>query len=227
MFNPFPDHALSANEEIRPTPAWFALRVRPRHEKRISDGLRYLGHAVFLPQYRSTRRWSDRHKEVSFPLFPGYAFCQIEVGQHWRLVRVPGVLGIAGFGKTPVPLAPHEVAFLQSIANLGLAAAPWPGLVFGSQVRLVGGPLRGLEGRLLTTRGAHRLVVDVALLRRSVAVEIEREWIAAVRPRGVQLSDVSPACPAPLPPARETAPVIRSRLRVHGRPRSFFPASSY
>ena len=42
--------------------AWFALTVKPRHEKAVAEVLRGKGLEVFLPLYRSRRMWSDRVK---------------------------------------------------------------------------------------------------------------------------------------------------------------------
>lgn len=162
---------------------WYALQVRPRHEKKVSSSLRELGHPVFLPQYTSQHRWSDRTKDVILPLFAGYTFCQTMTADHWRILQVPGVTAIVGFGKTPAPLHEQEVAAIRSIVNSGLPASPWPALHCGDRVYLTGGPLRGLRGLLVSVGGSHRIVVSVALLRRAVAVEIQREWVVPEGPK--------------------------------------------
>jgi hypothetical protein len=59
----------------------------------------------------------------------------------------------------------------------GLGAEPWPFLDIGQRVRLEEGPLAGLEGLLIEVSKKQRLIVSVTLLRRSVAVEVQREWI--------------------------------------------------
>jgi transcription antitermination factor NusG len=163
-----------------PLRLWYALRVKARHEKRVSDNLSAMGRTVFLPQYLSRRRWTDRYKETLFPLFPGYTFCRLSASEHWWVPQLPSVHGIVGFGNTPTPLDEDEVKAIQSIAHSGLPAVPWPPLHCGDRVRLMDGPLRGLQGQLVSLRGTHRFVVAVSLLQRSVAVEIEREWLEPV-----------------------------------------------
>ncbi len=162
---------------------WFALQVKPRHERKVSSVLRELGHAVFLPQYSSRHLWSDRTKDMLLPLFPGYTFCQTMSADHWTVLQVPGVTAFVGFGKTPAPLDRHEVAAIQSIVNSGLPTSPWPTLHRGDRVYLTGGPLRGLRGILVSVRGSHRFIVSVALLQRAVAVEIQREWVVPEGPK--------------------------------------------
>jgi hypothetical protein len=52
-------------------------------------------------------------------------------------------------------------------------------------VRIEDGPLAGLEGILVETPKRQRVVVSLTLLRRSVAVAIERHWAAPVDVSGL------------------------------------------
>ena len=56
---------------------WFAVWTRSRQEKTSAAMLAALGVPHFLPLIDEERRWSDRKKMVSLPLFPGYLFVQI------------------------------------------------------------------------------------------------------------------------------------------------------
>jgi hypothetical protein len=49
--------------------------------------------------------------------------------------------------------------------------------------------LQGLEGILINFKGNHRIVLSVSLLRRSVALEIDR---SCVRPLGAQATVLEP-----------------------------------
>ena len=50
--------------------AWWALYTSHRHEKAVARMLQTKGFDVFLPLFQSLRRWTDRHKMLSLPLFP-------------------------------------------------------------------------------------------------------------------------------------------------------------
>ena len=64
----------------------------------------------------------------------------------------------------------------------GLPSEPWPYLAEGQRVRIEKGALTGLEGIVVVSRKSEwRMVVSVTMLRRSVAVEIDREWIRALK----------------------------------------------
>lgn len=175
---------------------WFALRVKPRHEKIAALALHGKGLEEFLPLCKARRRWSDRIKELDAPLFPGYVFCRFNPYERLPVLTTPGVSSIVGMGKIPAPIEDSEIAALHSIVNSGLMAQPWPFLKAGQYVRIDAGPLCGLEGILLEIKSSHRLVVSVTLLQRSVSVEIDRLWVSpASAPRRPAAAPAAPRFP--------------------------------
>lgn len=160
---------------------WFALTAKPRHEKTIDHILRNKGLESFLPLYRARQQWSDRTKLVDLPLFPGYVFCRFGVATRLPVLTTPGVTSIVGFANTPAPVADEEIAGIQAILASRLPSRPWPYLATGQSVRIEHGSLAGLEGVLLHEKNSLRVVLSVELLRRSVAVEIDRGMIRALQ----------------------------------------------
>jgi transcription antitermination factor NusG len=158
------------------TGKWFAVRVKPQAERVVATVARYKGFDEFVPLYKARRRWSDRFKWIDLPLFPGYVFCRLKGESRLPILTIPGVLHFVGVGKVPVPIDDAEVAALQTAIQSGLWAEPWPFLDVGQRVRIEEGPLTGVEGLLIEVRKKQRVVVSVSLLKRSVAVEIERHW---------------------------------------------------
>ena len=156
---------------------WFALRVKSNCENVVAAGVGHKGFESFLPLYRRYHRWSDRSKAVDLPLFPGYVFCRLDPRVRLAVLTVPGALHFVGIGKVPMPIDDAEVAAIERTVRSGLAAEPWEYLEVGQLVRLEHGPLKGVEGILVESRKQCRVVVSVTLLKRSVAVEIERNWI--------------------------------------------------
>jgi transcription antitermination factor NusG len=161
---------------------WYALQVRPRFEKVIASMLLYKGYEGFLPLYRKRSRWSDRIKEIQFPLFPGYLFCRFDINKRLPILVTPGVMHVVGIGKTPHPVDEAEIAALQAVVISGLQAEPRSYLTAGQKVRIEIGPLAGVEGILVAIKGAKRLVLSVNLLQRSVSVEIDESWVVPITP---------------------------------------------
>ena len=88
---------------------------------------------------------------------------------------------MVGRGRIPLPVDDGEISSLQTVVSSGLQAKPWPYLEVGQKIRIESDILGGLEGILINFKGSHRVVVSVSLLRRSVALEIDR---CCVKPAG-------------------------------------------
>ena len=159
---------------------WYALQVRPRFEKHVQAHLEDKGYEVFYPTYTATRQWSDRVKSLSLPLFPGYVFSRFDVHARLPILITPGVNQVVGAGKTPITVDESELSAIRRVIESGVAAQPWPFLKVGETIRIETGPMEGLTGIVTRIKSAYRLVVSVSLLMRSVAVELDSQWIQPV-----------------------------------------------
>jgi transcription antitermination factor NusG len=173
---------------------WFALQVRSRWESSTALQLSGKGYQTLLPTYKAKKRWSRGLKEVSAPLFPGYVFCQFDAQKRLPVLVTPGVIAVVGCGRIPLPVDDGEISAVQKIVSSGSCAEPWPYLELGQRIRIESDVLEGLEGILINFKGNHRIVVSVSLLRRSVALEIDRSCVRPVSPaRATVLEPIAPS----------------------------------
>jgi len=160
--------------------AWFALMVKPRHEKSVAMNLSRKEIEAYVPLYDAVRRWSDRRKVVAACLFPGYVFCRYGYENQLDVLNLPGVNSVVSFGDAPAPVPDAEIEAVRAVLQSGRPASPWPFLKAGHRVRFLSGSMAGVEGILMREKQSLRVVVSVELLQRSVAVEIDRDMIAPV-----------------------------------------------
>lgn len=161
---------------------WFALQVRTRWESSTALLLSGKGYETLLPTYQTKKRWNGKIKQVSAPLFPGYVFCQFDALNRLPILVTPGVISVVGRGRVPLPVEQREISAIQTVVESGLHAEPWPYLEIGQKIRIESDALSGLEGILINFKGNHRIIVSVSLLRRSVALEIDRSCVRPVAP---------------------------------------------
>src|SRR5271168_5382130 len=152
---------------------WYALQVRTRYERAVAEYLSGLDYEWFLPVCKDRKRWSDRIKEVELPLFPGYLFCRFDVENRLPILKTPGVVQLVGYNRQPVPVDESEIFAIQTLVSSGVPNQPCSFVEVGDRVAIATGPLRGLEGILVESRGRHKFVLSVSLLQRSVAVEVD------------------------------------------------------
>jgi transcriptional antiterminator NusG len=158
---------------------WFGIQAHLRKEKIAAMQLEGRGYEVYLPQYRKRTNWSDRRIEVDCALFPGYLFCRFD-SRLPPIVTVPCIVSIVGRGREPEPIPEHEIANIQNMLQSGFMVTPYPYLQVGQRVIIVKGPLRGLDGFLITNKKKCNVVVSVTLLQRSVAVECDPEAVQPI-----------------------------------------------
>jgi transcription antitermination factor NusG len=162
-------------------PLWFAVGVKPRHEKAVGDRMSAHGLESFVPVFRERRVWSDRMKLVDMPLFAGYAFCRFQYADRLTVRNIQGVTAILGGGRIFSPIDDDQIAALKTLSNSG-AARPCAYLLPGQTVQVERGPFAGIRGLVLRSKGVTSLVVSLEILQRSVAVEVDADSVAPVRP---------------------------------------------
>jgi transcription antitermination factor NusG len=152
---------------------WYAAYTRANHEKRVACDLQVRSVEHFLPLYRSARRWSDRRVQIDLPLFPSYVFVRLALCDRLRVLQIPSLVRLLGFNGLPTALPDEEMEILRSGLSHRLRAEPHPFLTLGRRVRIKSGSLQGLEGVLLRRKSNLRVVLSVALIQRSIAVDVD------------------------------------------------------
>jgi Transcription termination factor nusG len=75
-----------------PLLAWYAIYTRHQHEKTVAHILTNKGFETLLPLYPVTRRWKDRTKLLSLPLFPCYVFLKGGLDRRLDIMTTPGYM---------------------------------------------------------------------------------------------------------------------------------------
>ena len=155
--------------------SWYAIHVRSRHEFQIFDRLKLKGIEAFLPTVEKLRKWKDRKKLVTFPLFPGYLFVRItdDARNILEVLKIKGVVNmICTLPGEPAPIPDEQIAVLQKLVENSEDLDPYPYLTEGQHVRIIKGPMTGVEGILVEKLDKHFLVLSVDVLRQGVALTI-------------------------------------------------------
>jgi len=159
------------------TEAWYAVWLRSNYEQTVNRQLSTKGFHSFLPEVRTWSRRQGAHRTIPTPMFPGYLFVRaaLHKERYIDLLKVQGVVRVLEDGwtrLTPVPDA--EIAAIHQIAAAGVDVFPCARLRGGERVRVLQGPLNGVEGIFVHDKPSKgRLVVSVDMLGRGIAVEMD------------------------------------------------------
>ena len=132
-----------------PRQVWLLVRTKPKQEYALVQGLEGRGVAAYCPKVLEPR-WHAHAPQGPVPLFPSYVFAQCVPTEKYAAVRYcPGTSRIVRFGEK---LGAVEDEFVESLREregergyLVFADARRAPLK-GSRVRVVRGPLQGIEG---------------------------------------------------------------------------------
>jgi transcription antitermination factor NusG len=91
-----------------------------------------------------------------------------------EILKTESVVRILRNEGGPATIPAEQINAIKALMKSGISPTPHPYLREGMRVRVVHGPLIGIEGILLKTKpDKHRLVLSVDLLQESVCVEID------------------------------------------------------
>jgi transcription antitermination factor NusG len=190
---------------------WWALYTRHQHEKVVADMLSAKGFEVFLPLYDSIRRWKDRQKLLSLPLFPCYVFVRGGFGRRLQIVTTPGVHTVLNHGEHVAVIPESEIESIRRTVDGHFRMEPHPFIRCGDRARVIRGSLQGVEGILVRKKNQFRLVLSVDMLAKSVAVEIDAVDVEPVTERD-QANQHLGRLYGPYGPGNESLPFVAGSL---------------
>jgi hypothetical protein len=162
------------NDLLQPAPPgqhWFVLHARPRCEKKVAVYVGLQGAPAFLPLRRRAHRYGARLRTFTSPLFTGYLFACGDVNLQARLRQNRHVARLLEVPDQATLLG--QLGQIRMALELGDLVEVLPYLEVGRRVRVSQGPLRGLEGIVQKVRDRTRMVINLDIIRESVAVEID------------------------------------------------------
>jgi transcription antitermination factor NusG len=143
----------------------------------VHDQLASWGFHPFLPRIGVWSVRARRRRLVSRPLFSGYLFLNdaLDKAAHVAVRRARGLVQVLGASwDRPAEVPAAEVEGIRRVVESGAPAFAHPYLREGQRVRVVAGPLAGVDGILVATCAARgKVVLSVHLLQRSVSVEVD------------------------------------------------------
>ena len=141
------------------TTNWYAVKTRPRWEKKIVTTLDSKGIENYCPLNKVVKQWSDRKKTILEPIFKGYVFVKVSEDKKWDLKRIDGILNYVYWLGKPAKIKEKEIytikKFLNEFSEISIENI---GLQINKKVRIKQGVLMNYEGILLELSGSRAIV---------------------------------------------------------------------
>jgi transcription antitermination factor NusG len=164
---------------------WLVIRTKPRQERAAMSHLGHRGIETYCPLYLEPV-WNQRTPKSPIPMFTGYIFARCKPAEQLNAAAYcPGVAHPVRFDRR---LATVEQDVIDAIrlreGERGYVVPPELeiGIKLGNKVMIMAGPLQGMEGIFRGyIKGRERARVFLEFLRQKTLVEVDTEFLEAVR----------------------------------------------
>jgi transcriptional antiterminator RfaH len=170
------------DEGLRSTCSWWAaINTHPHRENVAAENLVRQNFQIYVPLELKRVRHARRVQDVRRPLFPGYIFARVvpELAMWRPIASTVGVRALVRVGDRPALLDGRFIEALRAREIDGVIAKPASPYEIGQEVRLNGGPLDGIIGRIVEMSDKDRLVLLTDMLQQQVRMRVPA---AGVRP---------------------------------------------
>lgn len=159
---------------------WFLFYTYPKQEGSVHQMCQKLGITSYLPTHTVQRKWSDRVKSLTVPVFPNYIFVKTEQHKLFEVKKSTRVVDYISYNNKPVTVSETEIDRIKTLTNgkINVCADP---LVPNNLVRVLNGPFTGLEGHYISQRGENKLAIKIECLNQYVTIEIDREDVELIK----------------------------------------------
>ena len=163
------------------SPCWYGVWCKPRQETIAQENLERQGFHVYLPRIQVRKRRGGHWLDIVEALFPRYAFIHVDPRRHsTSTVRsTRGVIDLVRFGVKPA-IVPHEtieILMQKQDPASGIYHDQRASFTRGDQVKLVGGPLAGINGIFAENNGEKRVTVLLELLGKINKISIDHDLV--------------------------------------------------
>ncbi len=161
-----------------PNKRWCVLYTRSRREKKIAEQCRRFGIRHYLPLRKSITGRRGRRYAAMVPLFPGYVFVYMDWADRRRLFQTNHVAQAIDVLDQEKLLS--ELRDIRQVEESGSFLHPVSKIAKGKRVRILDGPLAGLEGTISRLKGKSCVVIKVDIIHQAVACEIDTGMVVPV-----------------------------------------------
>ena len=147
---------------------WYVAYVRLFHERKTAQKLAAMGIESFVPVREEIHQWSQRKKKVMRVLIPQMIFIHATSQERLKALTLSSIshyLVLRG-EHTPAVIPDRQMEqfiFMVDYSEETIEMFNSP-LEAGQTIRVIKGPLAGLEGELLEIEGKSKVVVRLDIL---------------------------------------------------------------
>ncbi|MFH0822901.1 MAG: transcription termination/antitermination NusG family protein [Pseudomonadota bacterium] len=152
---------------------WWVIHTKPNCERHVANYLMHREISYYLPAGIEKTRYGNMGKIRVYrvPVFRGYVCVALDKQDHQKLYDTKKLIRLIEVS--------NQVRFVEELGAVARAAeisedfTLRSGLARGTRVRILNGPLRGLEGVVIKSRTGKELALSVTMFNQSVSMKLD------------------------------------------------------
>lgn len=159
--------------------SWYAVYTKPRSEKKLKEALDKKAIQCFLPLISEKKKWSDRYKITSVPLFASYIFVKIDFHEKsLKVLQEPNSIHFVYYNGKPATIDDETMELIE------LFLEEYPDRVKveqdaklrkGNILEIRQGPFAGRKVTIEKVKNEFCIIVQLPMLNRTVRLEVKKE----------------------------------------------------
>jgi transcription antitermination factor NusG len=169
---------------------WVLACTEPRHVTRCQNAIEAAEIPCYVPYVRAYKIERRQRRKVALPLFAGYIFACVDC-EHSDIVtpderRYAAGRVREGWGVIDAIEIVNQRQFVQEISHIqrALAVNPdidlHPEMIEGCRVRILHGPMEGVEGVIESRGQRSRIAIRLTILQASAVMDVDPENLELV-----------------------------------------------
>ncbi|MEW6701384.1 MAG: UpxY family transcription antiterminator [Bacteroidota bacterium] len=156
---------------------WFALYTKPRHEFKAALQLESILIEHYLPTLTRVKKWSDRKKKVTEPLFRGYIFIHADDKERYHAIAQKAIVRCISFNGKPSVIPAWQIENLKIMLTQSPDVFVSAKIEVGTKVKIIEGPFKDAIGVVNCEQEEKWFAVSVELIHRSIMVRLPIESV--------------------------------------------------
>ena len=157
---------------------WRVAQTKSRREKKLAHYLAEHAIGYYLPLLKRRQTGQKRNRYSFVPAFGNYVFIKASDNERHAIIRSHHVARMIEVLDQARLI--NELRQLQTALVMEEKVYPYDYIAQGQRVRVVEGPLRGIEGIVEKKKGGYRLILSVSSLFQAVAMDIDAQLVEPV-----------------------------------------------
>jgi transcription antitermination factor NusG len=153
---------------------WLVIKTKTKCEKFVRDKIQAMGMDAFVPLKKRTAKYNRKVKVYELPLITCYTFVRLDRDRRNQVLALPYVQGVLRMNGKDCLVSDQEMQWLHKVSGIDQEITTETlSIQQGDQVMIAYGQLAGMEGKILSRRSKHEVVVALESLGLQMVLQVD------------------------------------------------------